>query len=95
MPDTTYDNGVTTGIVHAGSDDGDGRALAALAEKMERRHHGPHDTLVIFIPEGSAQDARDRVWRALGAAPTQDPGQFELEQATAYDDNIRRMFVGP
>jgi hypothetical protein len=84
VSERSYDNGVTIGIV-AGT-------VEYLAEKMAKRHGGEHDTLVIFVPKGMAQDVRDRIWTALDTAPTQTPGEFERDQALAYEGNIGRMF---
>lgn len=84
-----FDNGVTIGIIPPTIDE------AALREKMEKRHGCDHDTLIVFVPPGTARDARNRIWRALNTAPTESAEAFEQMQAVAHDDNIRRMFIGP
>lgn len=81
-----YDNGVTVGIVP------DRLSVQEVVKRMDERHNGEHDTLVVFVPRDKARDARDRIWKALEAAPTQDPAEFARDQALAYEGNIGRMY---
>jgi hypothetical protein len=87
LPDQSYADGVTIGIVSKDKQ-------AHTIEQMELRHRGEHDTLVVFLPPGTARDARDRIWVALGEVPKQHPRDFEREQVMGYEGNLSRMFEG-
>lgn len=55
----SYQDGVTIGTLKPGQDG------EVLLPKMEARHRGEHDTVIVFVPPGTANDARDRIWKAL------------------------------
>jgi hypothetical protein len=65
---------------------------AAHRERIMRRHNEAADEVTVLVPVGRGREAARLIWDALGSAPTQSAAEFELDQATAYEGNIGRMF---
>lgn len=61
---------------------------------MRGQYENGVTTLIVFVPPGMAKDARDRIWAALESAPRTRERDFALEQVTAYEGNLGRMFEG-
>lgn len=61
-------------------------------ERIMGRHNGEADEVTVLVPPGMGMDAMKRIWAALEATPNLPEESFELMQATAYDNNIRRMY---